>query len=161
MKKNYVKVDDNKREIMSIISNRRNLIKEGKYYDLFDQIFERIANRNYISLFDFLIDYQCFDLADRFITNCNQNNYDFKNDFIEQSSDSKFLFSFIGEEYDKVNYYISNVYNDILNHENLFVNETFKRYPGFRDYIVNYLRQVKIDKIKNKIGRINTVEKGR
>jgi len=160
MKKNYVKVDDNKRDIMSIISNRRNLIKEGKYYDLFDQIFERIANRNYISVFDFLIDYQSFDLADRFLENCDKNNYDFKNDYIQKSSDSNFLFSFIGKEYDKVNYYISNVYNDILNHENLFVNETFKRYPGFRDYIVNYLRQAKIDKIKNKLDVINAVEKG-
>ena len=160
MKKNYVKVDDNKRDITSIISNRKNLIKEGRFYVLFDQIFENIAKRNYISVFDFLIDYQCFDLADKFIANCNQNNYDFKNDYIEQSSDSKFLFSFIGKEYDKLNYYISNVYSEMLNHENLFVNESFGRYPDFRDYIINYLRQAKIDKIKNKIDVINAVEKG-
>ena len=55
MKKNYVKVDDNKRDITSIISNRKNLIKEGRFYVLFDQIFENIAKRNYISVFDFLM----------------------------------------------------------------------------------------------------------
>ncbi len=48
----------------------------------------------------------------------------------------------------------------MLNHENLFVNESFGRYPDFRDYIINYLRQAKIDKIKNKIDVINAVEKG-
>jgi hypothetical protein len=160
MKKNYVRVDDNKRDITSLISNRRNLIKEGKYYDLFDQIFESISKRNYISVFDFLIDYQCFDLADRFLENCSKSNYNFKNDYIEKSNDFKFLFSFMGKEYDKLNYYISNVYSEMLNHENLFVNESFGRYPDFRDYIINYLRQAKIDKIKNKIVENNLVEKG-
>ena len=160
MKKNYVRVDDNKRDITSLISNRRNLIKEGKYYDLFDQIFESIAKRNYISVFDFLIDYQCFDLADRFLENCSKSNYNFKNDYIEKSNDFKFLFSFFGKEYDKLNYYISNIYSEMLNHENLFVNVSFGRYPDFRDYIINYLRQAKIDKIKNKIVENNLVEKG-
>lgn len=159
-KNNYVKVRDNKNDILFLTTNRRNLIKEGKYYDLFDQIFESISKRNYISVFDFLIDNECFDLADRFFENCNQNNYDFKNDYIEQSSDSKFLFSFFGKEYDKLNYYISNIYSEMLNHENLFVNGSFNRYPDFRDYIINYLRQAKIDKIKNKIVENNVVEKG-
>ena len=54
-KNNYVKVRDNKNDILFLITNRRNLIKEGKYYDLFDQIFESISKRNYISVFDFLI----------------------------------------------------------------------------------------------------------
>ena len=66
----------------------------------------------------------------------------------------------MGKEYDKLNYYISNVYNEVLTPENLFVNESFGRYPDFRDYIINYLRKVKIDKIKNKIDVINAVEKG-
>ena len=48
----------------------------------------------------------------------------------------------------------------MLNHENLFINGSFNRYPDFRDYIINYLRQAKIDKIKNKIDVINAVEKG-
>ena len=55
-KNNYVKVRDNKNDILFLTTNRRNLIKEGKYYDLFDQIFESISKRNYISVFDFLID---------------------------------------------------------------------------------------------------------
>ncbi len=83
--------------------------------------------------------------------NCNKTNQNFKNDYVDKSNGDRFLFAFIDKEFDKVNYFISNVYNEILNYENLFLNESFDIEQDFRDYIINYQRIDKINKIKNNI----------
>jgi len=146
----YVKIASNKNDILYLLNNRRN-IEKSRFYDLFDNIFECISKRNYVSIFDFLIDHDSLDLANRFMENCNMSNYNFKNEYVEKSNGDKFLFSYIDKEFDKVNYFISNVYNEILNYENLFLNESFDIEQDFRDYIINYQRIDKINKIKNNI----------
>jgi len=154
MKRKIKYIVDDIESVYNAIHNLMKINNKGQYeklYTGFDKLMDRIDSTIYYVLFDFLVDNGYYILADRLFENCISQNIDFVSEFESESMLSCFMTYFEAKEYEKVNYYLKKGFDINVHQPWLLVFLNAKEYSEIMDYITQYNRRIKIERIKSKI----------